>query len=189
MARCGSQGGTGPVRRSEPPCKDTRPVRLAWPRPLRPAPGPSTARESVGGRHHAFSRAGGSPAVLLHTTLVRTCGRPAEPVATSRKAAASYSSTLAVRSAKMNPTNRNVTEKHRFFSIPLANAHSGARVRCAESVSDAEKTPTDPATRDHLVSATMGFPWDTITASATARMPEFAQSPGSIDFREGIDPF
>ena len=129
-----------------------------------------------------------------------------------RKTAASYSLTFAVRSAKIwgrwrwatgaspwtvlsswiagvNPTNRADAVKHRVFQISLANARLGARARCTENVSDAEKTPTDPATRDHLVSATMGFPWDTITASATARMPEFAQSPGSIDFREGIDPF
>ena len=129
-----------------------------------------------------------------------------------RKTVASYSLTFAVRSAKiwgrwhwatvaspwtapsswiagMVPTNRNVTEKHRNFSISLANARSGARARCAENVSDAEKTPTGPATRNYLVSATMGFPWDTIAASATARMPELAQSPGSIDFPGGLDPF
>ena len=138
--------------------------------------------------------------MLLHTTLVRTSGGPAKPVATSRNAAASYSLTFAVRSAKiwgrwhwatvaspwtalsswiagMNPTNRADAVEHFFFPISLANARSGARARCAENVSDAEKTPTGPATRNYLVSATMGFPWDTIATSATARMPELAQRP------------
>ena len=54
------------------------------------------------------------------------------------------------RIVKMEPMNPTVTEKHGFVSISLANARSGVRARRAGNVSDAGKTPTDPATRDRL---------------------------------------
>ena len=65
-------------------------------------------------------------------------------------------------------------------------ARSRLPERNADTLSNAVKTPTEPATRDHLCSATMGLPWVTFAASVASDIPELAQNLGSIGRVVGV---